>query len=69
MPIGKGVLLKEGHKIAVISIGTVAYEVQEAISRTEQSDTIGHYDMPFLKPLDEALFTTTFLNCIKVLLP
>ena len=56
-PIGKGELLQEGEKIAVLSIGAIATEVSKAIELLkEKGETIpAHYDMVFLKPLDTTL--------------
>ncbi|OYX25689.1 MAG: 1-deoxy-D-xylulose-5-phosphate synthase [Flavobacteriales bacterium 32-35-8] len=56
--IGKGVQLKEGEKIAVLSIGTMAKNVSEAIEKSNNPEAIAHYDMRFVKPLDEALLHT-----------
>lgn len=53
--IGKGVLLKEGNKIAVLSIGTMAKSVSDAISNCNNMNAITHYDIRFVKPLDETL--------------
>lgn len=55
--IGKGVCLKTGHDVAVLTIGTMAIPAAEAIQRIENESnlSIAHYDMRFLKPLDEAL--------------
>lgn len=50
--IGTGTCLKEGKDIAILSIGTIAKNVSEAI---ENFPDIAHYDMRFLKPLDETL--------------
>ena len=58
--IGKGVPLKKGTKIAVLSIGTVAKNVSEAIDLTENSSEISHFDMRFVKPLDEKLLHQIF---------
>ena len=58
--IGKGVQLKEGNKIAVLSIGTMAKNVSEAIATSKQPENIAHYDMRFVKPLDETLLHTIF---------
>ena len=54
--IGKGVQLKAGNKLAVLSIGTIAKNVSEAILNLE----VSHYDMRFVKPLDEKLLHTIF---------
>lgn len=53
--IGKGVQLKAGKKIAVLSIGTMAKNVSEAIDKSKNPDAMAHYDMRFVKPLDEVL--------------
>ena len=53
--IAKGEMLKDGNKLAVLTIGTMAYNAQKAIELVEdQKDIkIAHYDMRFVKPLDE----------------
>ncbi len=53
LEIGKGKCYQEGSKIAVISTGSVAYNVTKALSNIEQ--TIGHYHFGFIKPLDSTL--------------
>ena len=54
--IGKGILLKKGKKLAVLSIGTIAKNVSEAILNID----VSHYDMRFVKPLDERLLLSIF---------
>ena len=49
--IGKGIQLKKGSDVAVLSIGTICNNVSEAIKNVN----ISHYDMRFVKPLDESL--------------
>ena len=56
--IGKGVQLKKGNKLAVLSIGSIAQNVTEAIKSLD----VSHYDMRFVKPLDENLLHTIFKN-------
>ena len=58
--IGKGVCLKKGNNIAILSVGTIANNVTEAINLSEKSDEIAHYDMRFVKPLDEQLLHQIF---------
>ncbi len=58
--IGKGQPLKEGSKIAVLSLGTMADNVTDAINLSDSAISIAHYDMRFLKPLDTALLHTIF---------
>ncbi len=54
--IGKGRMLREGKRVAVLSVGTVAAEVAHAVdrARNEGIDT-GWYDMIFIKPVDEEI--------------
>ncbi len=58
--IGKGIQLKKGTKIAVLSIGTLAKNVSEAIDLIENSSEISHFDMRFVKPLDTKLLHQIF---------
>ena len=58
--IAKGVCLKEGSKIAVLSIGTIANNCTEAILHTSNPNLIAHYDLRFVKPLDEGLLHSVF---------
>ncbi len=55
--VGKGRCLKEGSDIAVLTIGTMANPAQKAIELIESETglNIAHYDMRFLKPLDESM--------------
>ena len=54
--IGKGVQLKKGSALAILSIGNMAQNVTEAIKNLE----VSHYDMRFVKPLDEILLHDIF---------
>ncbi|MCL4157622.1 UNVERIFIED_CONTAM: hypothetical protein GTU68_013894, partial [Idotea baltica] len=58
--IGKGVCLQKGTKIAILSIGTIATNVEKAIELLPQQDSFSHYDMRFVKPLDEKLLHQIF---------
>ena len=66
LPIGKGCQLKEGTEIAVLSIGTIADLVAEQIRQSEAPEQYAHYDMRFLKPIDEALLHHVFTHYQKV---
>jgi hypothetical protein len=66
LPIGKGCELKEGTKVAVLSIGTIADLVAEQIRQSEAPEQYAHYDMRFLKPIDEALLHHVFTHYQKV---
>ncbi|QNK77191.1 1-deoxy-D-xylulose-5-phosphate synthase [Winogradskyella sp. PAMC22761] len=58
--IGKGKQLKLGNEIAILSIGTIAKTVEDAILFYEKNEAISHYDMQFIKPLDENLLHNIF---------
>lgn len=66
LPFGKGCQLKEGTEIAVLSIGTIADLVAEQIRQSEAPEQYAHYDMRFLKPIDEALLHHVFTHYPKV---
>ena len=51
----KGVQLREGTRYAVLSVGTIADEVAQEIDQYPETETFAHYDMRWIKPLDEAL--------------
>lgn len=56
LPIGKGRKLKDGDDIAVLSLGAIGNNAASAISEAEKLGIrIAHYDMVFLKPIDEEL--------------
>lgn len=56
IPVGKGRQLREGSDIAVLSIGPIGNIAAEAISKVDaEGGRVAHYDMRFLKPLDEEL--------------
>lgn len=53
LEIGKGEKLHEGDNVAVISTGTIASEVEKAVSMAcEKGLSVAHYDMTFVKPMD-----------------
>ncbi|MFT5244144.1 MAG: 1-deoxy-D-xylulose-5-phosphate synthase [Glaciecola sp.] len=58
--IGKGIRLRKGKKLAVLSVGAIASHIEEAISKCDVNDMISHYDMRFVKPLDDNLLHTIF---------
>jgi 1-deoxy-D-xylulose-5-phosphate synthase len=61
IPIGRGRKLKDGEGLAILSLGHPGNFVTAAIRelRTEGLDP-AHYDMRFVKPLDEALLHEVF---------
>lgn len=59
-----GELLKTGTDIAVLSIGTMANTIQDAISMLDENkqSKVAHYDMRIVKPLDQKLLLDIFKN-------
>ena len=57
--VGTGRKLKDGADLAVLTLGPLGTEAAKAIEEVEQKTgrSIAHYDMRFLKPLDETLLT------------
>ncbi|TPV35920.1 1-deoxy-D-xylulose-5-phosphate synthase [Paucihalobacter ruber] len=53
IPIGTGIQLKEGNKLAILSLGTTAHDVEKAINKCGSPEDIAHFDMRFMKPLDQ----------------
>ncbi len=66
LKIGKGKILKEGNKIAVLSLGSIQNNVKKALNLLKESDEVAHYSFLFLKPLDEKLLHQVLskFNCI-----
>lgn len=68
LPIGKGRKLCDGEEIAVLSIGHPGNFVQEALAVLYQEGIQpAHYDMRYVKPIDEAMLHEVFTNYKKVI--
>ena len=56
---GKGVKLRDGKDFAVLSIGSIGNTVADAIEmangRMAKGECFAHYDMRWLKPIDEEI--------------
>jgi 1-deoxy-D-xylulose-5-phosphate synthase len=64
--IGKGNQLRNGSRIAVLSIGTIGNNVIEALSKLNNQD-FSHYDFPFIKPLDTKLLKDIFMKYDQII--
>jgi len=66
--IGKGRIICEGEKIAVLSIGAIGNMVTKAFETLkEENITPAHYDMRFVKPLDENLLIEILTKYSKII--
>lgn len=59
---GQGRKLRDGNDIAVLTIGAIGNYAVDACERLahEEGLSVAHYDMRFVKPLDEALLHVVF---------
>lgn len=57
VPIGKGRTITEGDgKVAFLSIGPIGVSVDRVVKKmASEGSAVGHYDMVFVKPMDEEL--------------
>lgn len=51
--IAKSICLQKGNKTAILSVGTIAKNVSEALKSVDSPSDFSHFDMRFVKPLDE----------------
>lgn len=55
IPVGKGRKIHEGDEVAILSLGPIGNEVGKAIAQVSGELSVAHYDMRFLKPLDNEI--------------
>lgn len=53
--VGTGRMLKDGDQVAILTVGPIGNDVQKVIQALPQQDKVAHYDMRFIKPLDDQL--------------
>lgn len=58
--IGKGNCIQEGSEIAILSIGAIGNSIIDVLNDRAFSTKVAHYDMQFVKPLDESLLHDIF---------
>lgn len=68
LPIGKGQLLSEGTDAALLSIGPIGNIAQKALATlATKGISVAHYDMRFLKPIDEEILYHVGKNFAKII--
>jgi 1-deoxy-D-xylulose-5-phosphate synthase len=68
IPVGKGRKVCDGEDVAILSIGAIGNEVIKAFSELNADGYHpAHYDMRFVKPLDEALLHEVFTKFDKII--
>lgn len=67
LPIGKGRKLKTGSDIAILTIGWPGTFIKEVDENLGDNYSVAHYDMRFLKPIDEVMLHEVFSKFDKVI--
>ncbi|RZS95574.1 1-deoxy-D-xylulose-5-phosphate synthase [Cecembia calidifontis] len=68
IPIGQGRIVKEGEEVAILTIGHIGnYAVTACEQLAKEGLNPAHYDMRFVKPLDEELLHEVFGKYKKVI--
>ena len=56
LPVGRGRRLRDGSDVALVTVGTAGNAAARAAERAAEAGvSVAHYDLRFVKPLDEAL--------------
>ena len=68
MPVGKGRKLADGNDVAVLTLGPIGSDVSEVLAELRaEGKAVAHYDMIFLKPLDQEIMREVGENYSQVL--
>lgn len=68
LPVGKGRKIKDGEEIAILTIGHIGnYAVEACELLAAEGFFPAHYDMRFVKPIDEAMLHEIFYKFKKVI--
>lgn len=68
LKIGEGRRLKNGEDIAIITIGITGTFIKDVVTKlADKNISLAHYDMRFLKPIDELLLHEVFGKFDKVI--
>ena len=67
LPIGRGRQLAEGNDVAVLSLGPLGNLVSKVVRELkEEGQSVAHYDMRFLKPIDEDILWKVGTTCRRI---
>ncbi|MDO9551603.1 1-deoxy-D-xylulose-5-phosphate synthase [Rhodonellum sp.] len=67
IPIGQGRIIREGEDVAILTIGHIGnYATEATDALAKKGFNPAHYDMRFVKPLDESLLHEIFSKFKKV---
>ena len=64
LPVGRGRLISPGRHVAVLTIGPIGNDVADVIASMDEKPA--HYDMRFLKPIDEQLLREVAKNYERI---
>ena len=68
IPVGKGRKLADGNDVAVLTLGPIGSDVSEVLAELRaEGKAVAHYDMIFLKPLDQEIMREVGENYSQVL--
>lgn len=68
IPVGKGRRIQNGDDIAILTIGHIGNYALEACKKLEEKHiSVAHYDMRFVKPIDEELLHEVFKKHTKII--
>ena len=59
--------LNKGKEIAVLSTGTIATNVKNAITKLEPNQAVSHYHFPVIKPINEKVLITILEKYSKII--
>ena len=67
VPVGRGRKLSDGGDIAVLSLGPLGNVVAKVVRELrEEGKSVAHYDMRFLKPIDEDILQEVGTTCRRI---
>ncbi len=66
IPIGIGKQLSKGNTLAILSVGPLGNTIQKILKKNPDLE-VAHYDMLFIKPLDEKLLHQLFKKFDKII--